>query len=613
MPSFLDNGDAEDHASLLSARSVRPSPDTLTKLVKRLRALTLALLPVEVEPENINAPTSRVITPQVISAYRAAAGDFTEALPYCLLRARAEFLWDASHNPADYGENYGRAVACEVLARRIVHLSPPDRLSTIMSTRYQHRQLDGDDSEMTSALETAIDGHCTIFLSSTEAQDVVNALWTGEIVQKNNAHHDIDYVSFTPYSESTSFWSRLDPSRLSVPRYQNAFRIIIWLFFLVVYSQAVREPLERLDDNHLLLDNWEIVLYFMGLSFAVEDFHKFFTLLKFVTWRAFTFWNVMAFFTDSLLLAAFTLRVMSLQASPDQVLGWRLKSFQVLSFVSPFIWWLVTVFDGFKYVGTMQICISRMLKESGIFFALLSVLGIGFAQGMYALDAADGTVESAATVINALAQALLSAPDYGRYATSPAGMILFYFWNTVTAIILLNVLISLFSSAYSDVVDDAEAQYLAFFAGKTVGMIRAPDSYVYPAPFNLIEIILVAPFELFMSSKRYATYNRYVMGTAFFIPLSFIAFFESSTETRRNRWLKDWLRSGDEGEAETPAHRDPIVDDQDCPGLSISKVPFEDLIQVFPNTQESAETSILKEIDALKQQLAVLVERLEAR
>jgi hypothetical protein len=44
-------------------------------------------------------------------------------------------------------------------------------------------------------------------------------------------------------------------------------------------------------------------------------------------------------------------------------------------------------------------------------------------------------------------------------------------------------------------VDDAEAQYLAFFAGKTVGMIRAPDSYVYPAPFNIIEVFFVAPWE----------------------------------------------------------------------------------------------------------------------
>jgi len=53
----------------------------------------------------------------------------------------------------------------------------------------------------------------------------------------------------------------------------------------------------------------------------------------------------------------------------------------------------------------------------------------------------------------------------------------------------------LFSSAYAEVIDNAEAQYLAFFASKTIAMIRAPDSYVYPAPFNLIEAIFIAPFE----------------------------------------------------------------------------------------------------------------------
>ena len=35
-----------------------------------------------------------------------------------------------------------------------------------------------------------------------------------------------------------SFWGHLDVSRLSVPRYQNIFRILVWLFFLGVFSQA---------------------------------------------------------------------------------------------------------------------------------------------------------------------------------------------------------------------------------------------------------------------------------------------------------------------------------------------------------------------------------------
>lgn len=80
-------------------------------------------------------------------------------------------MWDANHNPADYGENLGRAIACEVLARRVIHLSPEDRITPMMSTRFMHREIDGDESEKISALEMAIDSHCTIFLSSTEAQD----------------------------------------------------------------------------------------------------------------------------------------------------------------------------------------------------------------------------------------------------------------------------------------------------------------------------------------------------------------------------------------------------------------------------------------------------------
>lgn len=148
----------EDVDSLLSVRSVQPSPNSLssksllffyygtllrfrTELVARLRILTVTLLPVEADTESINDPTSRIITPHVISAYVAAAGDFVEAvclsachldlpeltifeLPYCLLRARRDFIVEANRNPADYGENYGRAIACEVLARRVVHQAP---------------------------------------------------------------------------------------------------------------------------------------------------------------------------------------------------------------------------------------------------------------------------------------------------------------------------------------------------------------------------------------------------------------------------------------------------------------------------------------------------------
>ncbi|KAJ6515603.1 calcium activated cation channel [Mycena sanguinolenta] len=608
--------DLEDRP-LLSTGDQKPLPQTLTKLVKRLRSLTLALLPVEVDPESINDPTSRVITPSVIESYRRAAGDFFDALPYCLLRARAEFLWDANHNPADYGENLGRATACEVLARRIVHLASPDTLNAIMSTRFRHIQVDGDMSDMSSALELAIDSHCTIFLSSTEAQDLVNSLWRGDIVQQNNDNHDIDYVAYSDTRANDSFFARLDPSRMSVPRYQNMVRIVVWLFFLVVYSQAVRQPLER-STGQVEFDGWEVTLYIMALAFLFEDLNRLYKLVKFVSYKAYNFWMIVAFVTDGILTAAFALRVAGFTGPQDKAATFRLMSFQILSFAAPLLWMkLVTVFDGYKYVGTMQICVARMLQESGIFFALLSILSLGFGQGLYALDASDGTVESTGDILNVLVQALLQSPNYGRFSTSTAGLTLYYFWGIITCLILLNILISLFSSAYQDVVDDAEAQYLAFFASKTVGMIRAPDSYVYPAPFNLIEVFLISPFEILpffsLSTSAYAKLNRAVMAFVFFIPLSIIAFYESVFESENKReWVKRWLSGTDEGEDDKPENRDPEVTEQEG-GRMISKVPFEELVKAFPNTNQSSEALMLKEILELKKQLARVLEKLDSR
>ncbi|KZT05660.1 calcium activated cation channel [Laetiporus sulphureus 93-53] len=585
----------------------RPSPDTVTSLIRRMRALTLKLLPVEVPPESLADPTSRVITPQVIEAYMAAAGDFLEVLPYCLLRARKEFVWDANNNPADFGENSGRAVACEVLARRVIHQAPSDQTVPMMSTRFRYKETDDGISEKASALELAIDSHCTIFLSSTEAQDVVNYLWNGQLVQKHGHDHDIDFVPYRKYG-CDGFWAHLDPGRLSVPRYQNIFRIVVWLFFLFAYSQAVREPLDKLDPDHSELDIWEVIMYILALSFSFENMHRIYKLFLFASWRSLGFWDIVSFMTDSLLLVAFILRVAGIASEEPSSVTLRILSFQCLSFVAPLIWMkVIQIFDGFKFVGTMQICVARMLKESGIFFGLLALLGIGFMQGLYALDAADGQADHSREVVHVLVQALLQSPNYEMFAGSPAGQSLYYLWNVVTAVILLNVLISLFSSAYNDVVEDAAAEYMTYFAGKVSSMIRAPDDYVYPAPFNIFEIFLVAPFEFFVSETTYAKINRYVMLVIFFVPLSIVALYEAELEPSKNRWIKDWLAHPDEGGEGTPEFENPEVHADDAAkGLKISKVPFVELVKLFPDATHSTEAVLLKEIRQVKEQIEEL-------
>ncbi|KIJ56958.1 hypothetical protein M422DRAFT_23093 [Sphaerobolus stellatus SS14] len=597
-----------DQASLVSRHSHCASSNTIDKLVLRLRALTLQLLPVEVSTSVLKDPTSHVITAQVVHAYAAAAGDFLEALPFALLRTRHTFVKDASTSISDWDENMSRAVACEVLARRIVHQIDPSRLQSVMSTRYRYREANGDVSTPSSVLEYAVDQDSVIFLSSNECQLAMDSLWDGRWVQKYNDHDDIDYVPFDEVREG-GFWGHLDPSRLSVPKYQNILRIVIWFFFLLAYSQAVRQPIEGKRTNKQSLDGWEYALYIMSFSFASEEFHKIYKNIRLFTWRAgiASFWTIISIITMSLLTAAFVYRLIGIFGN-DPNGQTHILSFQILSCVAPFIWMrLITIFDGMKYIGTMQICVGSMLRESTIFFALLALLFAGFLQAMVALDASDGQYDRGAAVVNTLIQALLQSPDFDKPSNTNFGLVLFYLWNFTTSIILLNVLISLFASAYDSVTDDAEAEYLAFFAGKTIAMIRAPDEYVYLPPFNFIEIFLVAPFEPILSRERYAKLNKYIMLVVFFIPLTVIALYES--RDKKSSYFRDWFERANGEIDNSDEAKNPEVDDED--GRQISKVQFEDLIKVFPNTSMSSDERVLRDIRELKEKLEAFTAKLD--
>ena len=74
------------------------------------------------------------------------------------------------------------------------------------------------------------------------------------------------------------------------------------------------------------------------------------------------------------------------------------------------------------------------------------------------------------------------------------------------------------------------------------------------------------------------------MGIIFFIPLALIAFFESTFDKQGHAWIETWFRGEYEGSEDRPENRNPQVNDPNREGLEISKVPFEELIKVFPNT-----------------------------
>lgn len=79
----------ESNSRLLASTNV--SPQTISALISRIRALVQRLIPVEVEEESITGREG-IIDGNVESAFDLAGGDFAEAVPYALLEARKTFL-----------------------------------------------------------------------------------------------------------------------------------------------------------------------------------------------------------------------------------------------------------------------------------------------------------------------------------------------------------------------------------------------------------------------------------------------------------------------------------------------------------------------------------------
>src|SRR5882757_8644486 len=201
---------------------------------------------------------------------------------------------------------------------------------------------------------------------------------------------------------------------------------------------------------------------------------------------------------------------------------------------------LLLYLDSIRFFGAMLVVLKVMMKESLIFFALLIVIIVGFLQAFIGMDNADSNTDATIFILQAMANAVMQSPDFSGFDNfaPPFGIILYYIFTFVVMVILLNILIALYNSAYEDITGNATDEYMALFSAKTLQFVRAPDENVFIAPLNLIEMIfLIIPFEWWMDSHRYERLNNYVMGVIYSPLLVITAAYEAheAHKVRSNR------------------------------------------------------------------------------
>ncbi|KAG0293188.1 Double-strand break repair protein mre11a, partial [Dissophora globulifera] len=454
---------------------------------------------------------------------------FGKEVIYCLLRCVETFQQEGQHDVGRKRLMEARLGVAQTIAAAVTKVFvEKDMMATYCHVLTRPYYAVGEESNTAeSAIEIAIRVHATDFLADVEVQRCVQALWNGLILQVEDDECRVRFVEYSGVRRSRHFlWEWVDVGRLNVPNYQNNLKIALFVLFLAMYTVVVND---RTKDPTVV--EWFVYVFSCGYIF--EEFR-----LIFEGGTAFflgSLWHWINIISYSMLLVSFAFRFTACFVISDAPTIDRYNdiAYDLLALLSIFLWVkTLSLLDGLQYFGTMVMVLQKMIKDGIMFFWLLAWVYIGFFQSFYALQRDELKDFRNSTML--LVRGFLQDPDWelAESIDNVYGGGLFALYLFLTSIILLNLLIALFNSSYTNITDSAEKEYLALYTFKVFSYLKSPDQFPYAAPFNLIEVFFIIPLNMIVSKKTYARINRVVMGTLFSIPVLIIA------RSERKRYLK---------------------------------------------------------------------------
>lgn len=525
-----------DSTSLVDTR---PTPKHVLKIALRVKELIDIIIPITFKESVVIKPDSQIINESVIELVREAAGGkgdgvsgsssakYRACLIFVLLTVKRWYDDSADQQLFDASLYHLRASAAEAIAQRLIEEETDERylFRDMLCSRYSIT-LHGEDSEPASALELAVDLHSTAIIATSGYQRCITWLWRGWIIQ--DSLNPNEYVFYKELG-TNNFWTHFTPDRLKTPNYQNYIQLSFCFIYLILFTLTIN-TLSKGGD----FDIPEGLFYVFTFGEIVDDIMKAYEL----GFSYIGFWNLFNDFLYALVTISLGFRLSALQHNlgSETREATLLIAYRLLACCAPFVWLRILLFlESLQFFGVMLVCLSQMIRESVIFFVLLLFLCCGFLQAFIGLDASDGStdINVLGETIRVMLLTLMSSPNFNSLNSLawPYGKILYYLFTFIVTSLLLNILIALFGSAYGRVYDNAIDEYLALQAERTLRFIRAPDSYVYVPPLNIIELF-VMPFKTGLTKHQYQKLNYSVM-YIFYWPILFVtAYFETQTAQR---------------------------------------------------------------------------------
>lgn len=403
------------------------------------------------------------------------------------------------------------------------------------------------DSHMynTTALELAVYSSAKHFLANPTIQQILNDIWTGKIVfwKDINSHSQKEALIYpTCYVLAT----RRIPdayTRLRVPRYQQFFMTINYIILLGLYFSLLF--IQKRGDDYFQMNFTfvEIVLDLFFLGFIVEKYAQegdrywsTFDLLVNLDFVVFLVLRIYAYAVHDIWLTKLSFDVLSLEA--------------ILLF--PRVFSLLSIYP---YYGILLPCLKTLTKDFVKFTTIIAICYFGFLTTFAFLGRGDFTTnEMFWLLVRVFFGSSFAGFDEAPKIHPMFGSLLMLVFVMLTNVLLLTVLISILSTRFSKMMNNAREEYTLLFAENVVEATSDRVTYLYP-PLNLIPLLL-RPLRPFLSKNQQRQVKIVTLKVTHF-PLvlliwsfeNFVVFYHRQMNRRaEKRWVKRRRVWEDEGE-----------------------------------------------------------------
>lgn len=343
-----------------------------------------------------------------------------------------------------------------------------------------------------TALEVAIVAEAKYFTSAHIVQDILTEIWHGDIIFWNDiSEHGKKKAQYYNKDVDARFCNF---ARLRVPQYSFIIESLNFFILAALYLVVV------VDREYRALGWVEVLLALWFLGFTYQEYDQF----REAGTATFYLANPFNYFDLGMIVVALAwivLRVIGVAEQNPYIVG---RSYDVLSLQGVLLVpRLFSFLSLTPYFGTLFPCLKRLVVDFVQFLVLIVALFTGF---LVTFSVLGRNQYSVSQICWMLIRVFYGGSNIGFDAMrslhpifGPPLMIVFV---TFSQILLTTALISILSSSFSKVMDNARSEYHFLFATTCLEASKSDHMVILSPPFNLLALFLVRPLRLILPSNH---------------------------------------------------------------------------------------------------------------